>query len=215
MATVVTERYLQRKGFELDRAQVYVMPENWMQRVTKEGKPEGILMQIVYPTSIRTTINPSITHSLLLLNPADPRNLGSLMRSALALGWDQVVVYGKQACDPLHVESVRCSKGAVLKLGVVVKISDEEHLISLFSHDTDVFIAEPSNNKNKATPSNLTAKRRLLILGSESHGLQAVPRALRLRAHPTPILTSASMPFLSVSSAGAILMHALKTAVIS
>ena len=54
---------------------------------------------------------------VVLPEPTDPENLGSIARSALALGWDGLVL-GPSACDPWGRRSLRCSMGATLALPV-------------------------------------------------------------------------------------------------
>jgi len=50
-----------------------------------------------------------------LPNLTDPENLGSIVRSAAALGWDAVVL-GPLSCDPFGRRALRCSMAATLAL---------------------------------------------------------------------------------------------------
>lgn len=53
----------------------------------------------------------------------DPENLGSVFRSALALGWDAVAV-GAQTCDPFSRRAAKVSMGAVYSHPPVILPSD-------------------------------------------------------------------------------------------
>ena len=55
------------------------------------------------PASRRLAVAPNLT---------DPENLGSVFRSALALGWDAVAV-GSSTCDPYSRRTAKVSMGAV------------------------------------------------------------------------------------------------------
>lgn len=55
------------------------------------------------PTPRRLAVAPRLT---------DPENLGSVFRSALALGWDAVAV-GAETCDPFSRRAAKVSMGAV------------------------------------------------------------------------------------------------------
>lgn len=206
LATITTESYRARHGPQAVPS--FIADQCFVQRVSGEATPEGILAQIPYPTNIATDISTAFKNSLMLFNVVDPRNLGSLTRTALALGWDQLIVFGDKTVDPFNLEAIRCSKGALLRIPRIVITKSSEMVFERFKRDSQIFLAErsdpPSSSKLESE------KRRLLILGSESHGLRDLPSSLRSIGHAVSIPTSVSMPFLSVSAAGAILMNQLQ-----
>ena len=56
---------------------------------------------------------------LLLSEISDPGNMGTLVRSSLALGCSAVLVYGKQSVDPLGPKALRASMGSAFRLPIV------------------------------------------------------------------------------------------------
>jgi TrmH family RNA methyltransferase len=57
----------------------------------------------------------SLTRVLVLDGVQDPGNLGTLLRTALALGW-QAAVLLPGCCDPFNDKALRASRGAAFKL---------------------------------------------------------------------------------------------------
>lgn len=208
ISTVVTESYLARKGQPLTTS-FHIAQDSFMQRVTREPAPEGILALIPYPTNLTSTISSEFKRTLMLYNITDPRNLGALSRTALALGWNQLVLFGDKAVDPFNIEAIRCSKGALLKIPRIVRTDDVKNITNSAADNTDVFLAE--KNDTSVPVINMNLRNSLLILGSESHGLHDLPQPIRALGIPISINTCPAMPFLSVSAAGAILMSRLRS----
>ncbi len=68
-------------------------------------RPEPFTLEtfLAKPGARRLAVAPNLT---------DPENLGSVFRSALALGWDAVAV-GPETCDPFSRRTAKVSMGAV------------------------------------------------------------------------------------------------------
>ncbi len=181
--------------------------EDKLTRITREAKPEGILATIPYPSLINSSIISEARRSLLLFQLSDPRNVGSLARTALALGWDQLVLV--DCCDPFGIESIRCSKGALLyNPRIVIRKAINT---SCIPGNTTVYYATVDGTNEHGKP----AENLMLVLGSESHGLSRFPKEMIDSGKQITIRTSSMMQSLSVSAAGAILMSALNASKIS
>jgi len=204
----VTERYIRRHPEFLDLAAkcpVILMEEARMARILKEPTPEGVLATIPFPPTHQSTFDPSHRRSLWLYGPfRDPGNVGTLARSALALGFTQLILSDPLAVDHLHPTAIRASKGALLYTGTVSDFSpsllDLADIKLVMGDVGGIPIDQYQNNCSKL----------VLVLGSESQGLAGFPGDLRRKADCVSIATSPAMPFLNVAIAGSILMHALR-----
>lgn len=164
----------------------------------------------------------------------DGGNLGTLCRSALALGW-QAVVLLPGCCDPFNDKAIRASRGAVFKLPLAqCSLEHWERLVE--AHGLVPLAAEPDRGgggsardgraaaaaaagrqqqQEEAAGDSGGVQQRLaelrvcLCLGAEGQGLS--PEVLQ-RCRPVSIPQAAGaqlMESLNVAAAGAILMFAL------
>jgi len=169
---------------------------------------------------------PARPDKVLVFNKiTDPGNVGTLVRTAKALGWDHIVMTEK-TCDLNNDKAIRASRAAVV--GYSHKIVPSAQLIRFFESmdltpvvaDTlppDLSSAQPSLPPQGApTPIRLWKKATgqvvdklpdhiALILSSEHHGPTGIdPDALRIS-----IPMDSSVESLNVASAGAILLYQL------
>ncbi|KAK9082876.1 hypothetical protein Scep_029347 [Stephania cephalantha] len=120
-------------------------------------------------------------HRILVLDGIqDPGNLGTLLRSALAFGWDGAFLL-PSCCDPFNEKALRASRGACFQLPIVS--GEWEHLETLRDEFQMKMLAAhpPENCTQMAESSSLSLSRELadtlacqracLVLGSEGHGL--------------------------------------------
>lgn len=141
------------------------------------------------------------THLLALDRVSDPGNLGTLMRTALALGWDGVFLL-PGCCDPFNDKALRASKGAPFKLPFIKGTWAE------FDQMTKLHQLVPLAADLEGQPLEKCQKKNcFLILSNEGQGLS--PEGLS-RGEKITIPLSGNMESLNVSAAGAILMYRLK-----
>jgi len=139
---------------------------------------------------------------LLLDGVADPGNVGTLLRTAAALGAAAVLVVGPSA-DPFGPKAVRASAGTCYRIPVRRRTDLATAAVELRAGGrTLVGLAAGAGS-----PVTALAGRRdvALVLGSEAHGVsdRSVPDAW---AHvPMPGATES----LNVAAAGAIALHAV------
>lgn len=133
---------------------------------------------------------------------SDPGNLGTLLRTALALGWEGVF-FTEGSADPFNDKALRSAKGATFRIPLQQgNWSDLEKLIE--KNKMHVLIADIEGEDVKICK---TSAPLLLVLGNESHG--ASPHA-KQRFSKITIPMLKHMESLNVASAGAILMHTLR-----
>ena len=101
---------------------------------------------------------------------SDSTNIGSIFRSAAALGFDAVLLT-TQACDPLNRRALRVSMGTVLRVPWTWLTAPVASLRSLGLKTVALALADHSTTLDDPA---LNAEERIaLILGEEGYGLDA------------------------------------------
>lgn len=153
-------------------------------------------------------------YSVVLDAVSDPGNVGTLMRSASALGWRTVVACNGTA-DFFADKCIRAGRGAPLKMHSLGVMSDIGSVLSEAKHNgANVLIADdrsPDAVPVQHSPAPIAANNApsngvVLVLGSEGEGVseQALHHATTIVKIDAP--HGDGCP-LNVSAAGAILMH--------
>lgn len=139
---------------------------------------------------------------LVLDGIADPGNLGTLIRTALALGWDGAFITSNSA-DPFNEKALRAAKGATFRLPIVEgsHAALESFLMKNHMH---AFVAdvdgEPIGDQKLQGPM-------ALILGNESRGAS---ECVKQKYPRLSIPMSSHMESMNVAIAGGIFMHKIR-----
>lgn len=161
--------------------------------------PEGVLAEFPMPQAHSLK---GMKKIIAIDSINDPGNLGSILRTALALGWEGAFIVG-ESCDPYNEKAIRAARGATLKLPIQQgSWQDLEKLISdnkLLPLAADIMGKSPQDFDNNAPT--------LLLLSNEAHGLSDQAEKICQKIS-IPLL--GNMESLNVAAAGAILMYALK-----
>lgn len=131
---------------------------------------------------------------------SDPGNLGTLIRTAHALGWDGVFITA-DSCDPFNDKALRAAKGATFHLPIEVGSHDR---LKELMQDRVCIAADPKGNET--LPDHTANNGLILILGSESHGLR---KEIQEGCFPLSIPMAEHADSLNVAVAGGILMSQL------
>ena len=182
--------------FPIKAEQHLVVSGPILKKTTGLENPEPIAVEIDMPEPQDI----SSARSLLILDGvSDPGNLGTLLRTALGLGWDAAFITSGST-DPYNEKAMRSAKGATFRLpwnrGTV------EELMTYLNNYT--LLAADARGEDAA---NISIKGKVaLALGNEAHGLCD---ALKNKAKMIAIPMIGPMESLNVATAGAILMHQL------
>lgn len=184
----------------IDAKDVYVVNEEILFKTSGMRTPEGVLAEVEMPPS-----NPlqGFDRIVVLDEVSDPGNLGTILRTALALGWQGAFVIDG-SCDPYNDKALRAARGATFRLPIGRgSWSDLSKIIE--TNQLDAYAADL-----KGMPiSEVKSKKIALVLGNEAHGLSE---------HATSACKKVTIPMegpmesLNVSVAGGILMFGLKGA---
>lgn len=153
------------------------------QKMTGQKAPEGVVAEFPLPAPSKLGGN----YILVLDRITDPGNLGTLLRTALALSWDGVLLL-PGCTDPFNEKAFTASRGALFKLPYAYGSVDQLSL--------PILVAAP-----KGTPFS-PCKKCALVLGNEAHGSE-------VKGELITIPQSNEMESLNVAIAGGILMHGL------
>ena len=194
---IVEEGYF--LGSFIHAEQIYTVTPALLKKITGMENPEPLAAEISLPDQGSFERKNFI---LILDGVSDPGNMGTLIRTILALGWEGVVIT-PGSTDPFNEKAIRAAKGATFKMPLKqASWAEVERLLndpSLQILAADVHGQPVANVRPSA--------RYVLVLGNESQGLSD---RLRRKAHCVSIPMKGKMESLNVASAGAILMHVLK-----
>jgi TrmH family RNA methyltransferase len=183
------------------------VPETWpavtlvsaraLERLSQASSPSGFLAACTIPSP--PPLRP-MEGGLILAEVADPGNLGTLLRTAAALGIRQAVLIG--TADPWGPKSVQASAGAMGRLAIhtpelpaaLIALADAAPLCALLP-------------RGGVAPQALTHGSRWLVIGGEAHGIppQLVSRCPEQVTLPMPGGTES----LNAAIAGAIACYLL------
>ena len=177
----------------------YIVSEEIIKKISGMQAPEPVCGVIEMPE--KKDLSGS-NYLLILDGIADPGNLGTLLRSALALGWDGVFLLNN-TCDPFNDKALRAAKGATFHIPIQSGSWDDLQQI-LGKKKFQVLSADLKGTPyNKISCSHPLA----LVLGSESHGTSnLVKKSFESVSIPMP----GPMESLNVAIAGAILLAHLR-----
>jgi tRNA G18 (ribose-2'-O)-methylase SpoU len=137
----------------------------------------------------------------------NPTNLGAMIRSAAALGWDGILL-SEGSADPLARRALRVSMGAALSLPFA-RLAPEDTLGALFvRHGCTSYALTPDINATDINSINITGIARIaLMLGSERDGLS--DDTLNTAHQQVRIPMHGGVDSLNVGAAAAIAMQVL------
>jgi len=164
------KRVLLQKGysapFPFHSQETIVVTRAIIEKVAALENPEEIVVEIDQPRPSSLSFKKRV---LLLDKISDPGNLGTLLRTALAFGWDGVFVL-EGSVDLFNDKVVRASKGAIFHLPFAC--GTENALTQLLNaHPWTLLAASASGQDVKQWISNDHAPPLLLAIGNESRGL--------------------------------------------
>ena len=175
--------------YKLGAEEIYIVPEAILQKITGMQRQEELVAEIPIPE----TQDLSKTKKLIALDGiSGPGNLGTLLRTALAFGFEGAMIL-ENTVDPFNEKAIAAAKGASFKLPLSFEpLNQLEH--TLYLGDTT---GEPIDTVDVQTPF-------VLVLGSESKGASPATKKL---AKAVTIPMTEMVESLNVAVAGGILMY--------
>lgn len=193
--------------FRAQHVETTAIPVKQLEAISDADTPQGVVGVFRYPSMSLDELSLTISRKLLLCeNIADPGNLGTLIRSALAFDFDMAILTGASA-EPYSPKVVRSSAGTVFGIRIaeaesaaVIQLVQQKQVLLLAADTGGMVISDEMRQSiGKSTV--------MLAVGSESHGLsdEVLSRATwRVR-----IGHSEAVESLNAAVAGSILMKEL------
>lgn len=189
---------LMKMGFEIKR-----IPEKAAQSMVKGGNHQGFIAEISQVVPYASPFLKKCDFIVVLSSITDMGNIGSLIRSAYALGVQALVISGIK--EPNLEAMIRTSSGAALDMPLVIVHNIHDVLHELKQSGFQVYGAVMDGvDVREAT----FAAKRVLVLGNEGEGLSGrVQKSLDVGIS---IPMAHDFDSLNVGVAGAILMERMR-----
>jgi RNA methyltransferase, TrmH family len=184
---------------KLKAENVIIVSEDILRKISGLKAPEGVLAEVPLP---KMDSLQNKKYIIALDRVSDPGNMGTLLRTALALGWEGVFIL-EDSCDPFNEKALRAARGATFRLPLAIGnwITLQEIIKKNKLHP---LVADLHGKKLNTE---ISKEGILLVLSNEAHGLSSEAKEI---CEKITIPMPGPMESLNVSVAGGILMHALK-----
>jgi len=170
----------------------YIVSDEIMESISSSKSPQGIICVCNYIKEKEI----SSEKVLLLDNVSDPGNLGTLLRTALAFGYNDVILV--DGCSQYNEKVLQATQGAIFSLNIVNHF-DKDKLKEYKLIATEIKGSEDLSSIKKVG-------KHILVLGNEAHG---VSKELLEIAHKRIRINIENIESLNVAVAGAITMYSL------
>ena len=184
---------------EIKKTPVYSMPEHVFNSICETKAPQGIA------AIVRRRVLPPVGKRLLALDGVqDPGNVGTMIRTADAAGFDGLLL-SPDCADPFSPKVLRSSMGSIFRMGISIPSSLPEALDELKSRGWSVLSSqldgEPFYERKNVAPSFV------LIIGNEGNGVSPAVQATATHRLRLPMRGGAES--LNAAVAAGIMMYEL------
>lgn len=194
---IYTLKEIDNVSKEIDQ---YIVTPEILEKISKYKNNQGVVFVCLMNEPNRQIENDFV---LYLDGVSDPGNMGTLLRSALAFGYNDVVLSKK--CVSIYNEKViQASQGAIFSLNVIVDDENDTLLDELMSLYPSVATVVDSKNHIEEVKG---IGKYLLILGNEAHGIR---ENIKKKANYQISIDIKNIESLNVAIAGAIFMYCLR-----
>lgn len=177
----------------------YIVTEQILKKLTTTKNPEGIVA-----LCRKKDFNPNLGKKVLYLDEVgDPGNVGTLLRTALAFGYKDVIL-GKGSAGVYTPKTLMASQGAIFKLNI--KESKDLGINEINTLKNNGYYIMATDLKASVPPKEVDVNNKnfVLVMGNEARGVnKAIIDASDIRVR----LEMSEIDSLNVGVAGGILMY--------
>lgn len=156
---------------------VYLLSESAFSKVSTEKSPDGVICVAKYLDNLKfyNKIEKNDLYKyaddklMLLYSLRDPGNVGTIIRSAAAFGFDRLIVSSDSA-DPYNSRAMRASMGAFFKMKIDFVDDFVSAVDALIANGRRVFCAELREGAVSLDNLNVSHKD-CFVIGNEGHGI--------------------------------------------
>lgn len=175
------EKYAEYLGPVLSSCrESYFIEEHVAGLLSSTKTSQGIFCVCGWPSALRQGVSAGFAAEgscLVLENLQDPGNLGTVLRTAEALGISRVFLLG-ECCDPLSPKALRASMGAVFRAELAEERSPARLAEMLKERGYELHAAVPDGSVKKVTEVDFSRGLHGVFIGNEGNGLTAEAIAL-------------------------------------
>ena len=122
---------------------IYLLKENVYNKITNDTNPEGIIIKVKLTEN---KVNQNI--KMVFENISDPGNLGTIIRTAVAVGLDTIYI-SKNSVDIYSHKVIRASAGMIFKINIIQ--DDIEKILETFKNEKFSLVKTIMNGENLYT----------------------------------------------------------------
>lgn len=208
--TVVSEEFSISEAETVEKADricghVYVVPNSLFADISDTDTPQGILVVINMTERCRFELSDEMKNIAVLDGVAEPGNMGTIIRTAEALGFDGMYLM-KGCADIYSPKSVRSTMGSIFRMNFKTDCTEND-ILELKNRGFSIIATAPCGET--ALESFETGGKQAVIIGNEAHGVSSTMLDLsdiRLR-----ISMDGNAESLNAAVAAGIVMHWLKS----
>ena len=165
------------QNYFLSKTEIYIMPSDLFIEIVQTEQSQGIVGVVEKRNHITLDAldksdgleNVETDQFIWLDRIQDPGNLGTIIRTADASGFKNIVL-GKGTVDPYNPKVVRSTAGSLLNVNFI-EVSDEEALVKwLKSKSINLIVTALENSNNYMDDANYS-KLNCLVIGNEANGV--------------------------------------------
>jgi len=142
---------------------ITIVTKEVMEKISAAKSPSGILGVFPIPSSPNLE---KLSSGIVLAQIADPGNMGTLIRTATAMGFKSVVTI--EGSDPWSPKVVQSTAGTITHIHIF-QLSWEKLIKNKKALKLVALVV-----KDGKTPSEINFKNTLLVIGSEAHGIPQI-----------------------------------------
>ena len=151
---------------------VISVTESVFEKMSEESAPEGVITVACFMDSLHSRVGEDIPKRILIAESLrDPGNLGTVMRSAYALGMDALILTDDCA-NVYNPKTLRAAMGAAFKLPTrTVPFGELEHLIAELRAQGRAVYATALREDSRDLRDIELREGDCFVIGNEGHGL--------------------------------------------
>jgi TrmH family RNA methyltransferase len=202
---IISDNFFQKEELflsQIPNIKKVQVPDELFSRISETESPQGVLAVAEKPVYDKKYIISSIKRAIALENIQDPGNLGTIIRSADACGFDAVFL-SKDSVDPYNNKVIRSTMGSLFHIPVIVVENFIETLQKLKSNNILIAAAHVRD----AVPcwqADMSGKL-AVIIGNEGNGIS--DEVLDIADITVMIPMSGKAESLNASAAASILIY--------
>ena len=168
---IISDSFFQKEELflsQMSNIKSVQVPDELFSRISETDSPQGILAVAEKPVYNKYDIISKIKRVIALENLQDPGNLGTIIRSADACGFDAILL-SKNSADPYSPKVIRSTMGSIFHIPVIIEENFIEALDELKSKDIPL-VAAHTRDALPCWDTDMSGDV-AIIIGNEGNGL--------------------------------------------